>query len=177
MRIKWQWFLGGRVMFWVMMISFVVLVFVFTIAYVVDPSTCVVMKVQNVDETSIKDLSEEYVESLGITIDKPIVYRFVRYRFDRGFRDKPGEEILLGTFHEWNGKYYIDISVDLYRLLTSLRCVVIHETRHMIVEYLKDEKIINLEKYTEEIANEEDIYYNDLFNSGIYLLKKSQNKN
>jgi len=174
MKIRWQWFLGGRGMFWVFIILFVMLVFIFTITYVVDPSTCLVMKVQNIDETSIKDLSEDYIEKLGIEVDKPIVYRFVRYRWDRGFRDKSGEEILLGTFHEWNGTYYIDISVDLYRLLTSLRCVVIHETRHMLVRYLKDEKIINLEKYTEEIASEEDIYYNDLFNSGIYLLKKYQ---
>lgn len=174
MRIKWQWFLGGRVMFWITVVLFVMLVFIFTITYLVDPSVCIIMKVQNVDETSIKDLSEEYVNNLGIEIDKPIVYRFVRYRSDRGFRDESGEEITLGTFHEWNGVYYIDISVDLYRLLTSLRYTVIHETRHMIVRHLKNKKIINLEKYTEEIASEEDIYYNDLFNSGIYLLKKSQ---
>ena len=129
------------------------------------------MKVQNVNETSIKEISEIYVKSLGIKIDKPIVYRFVKYSNNSKIKSK--DEVLLGTFHKWNGTYYIDISVDLYKMST-LASVVIHETRHMIVEYLKEENIINLDKYTEEIAQEKNNYYNNLFDSGVYLLKKSQ---
>ena len=45
----------------------------------------------------------------------------------------------------------------------------------MIVEYLKDEKIIDLTKYTEEIASQNNEYYNNLFNSGVYLLKEEEN--
>ena len=49
-----------------------------------------------------------------------------------------------------------------------------HETRHLIVEYLRDEQIIDLTEYTEEIAYEKNIHYNNLFNSGVYLLKQEQ---
>ena len=55
--------------------------------------------------------------------------------------------------------------------------IVIHETRHLVVEYLKDEKIIDLTKYTEEIAQCENSYYNNLFDSGIYLLKERDKNN
>ena len=108
----------------------------------------------------------------GITIDRPIIYRFVRYRNNADAEDiDPKKEVLLGTFHEWNGTYYIDISVDLYKMY-SLDSVIIHETRHMIVEYLRDEKIIDLTNYTEEIASEKNIHYNNLFEQSIYLLKE-----
>ena len=96
----------------------------------------------------------------------------MRYR-DNGFEADPGTNILLGSFHEWNGKYYIDISIDLYNNF-SLHDTVIHETRHMIVNYLKDEKIIDLDKYTEEIAQRKSYHYNVMFDSGVYLLKKLQ---
>ena len=55
--------------------------------------------------------------------------------------------------------------------------IVIHETRHLVVEYLKDEKIIDLTKYTEEIAQHDNSYYNSLFNNGIYLLKERDKNN
>lgn len=99
----------------------------------------------------------------------PITYRFVYYKYN----ETAENEMLLGTFHEWNETYYIDISADLYKM-NLLDEIVIHETRHMIVEYLKDEKIINLVKYTEEIASKKDCYYCSLFDSGVYLLKNSQ---
>lgn len=89
------------------------------------------------------------------------------------YNDRSDDTILLGTFHEWNNTYYINISVDLYKM-ESLEEIVIHETRHMVVEYLKDKKIINLVKYTEEIASKKDCYYCSLFDSGVYLLKNSQ---
>ena len=38
-------------------------------------------------------------------------------------------------------------------------------------------KIIDLTKYTEEITQWENAYYNNLFNSGVYLLKEKENKN
>lgn len=175
MKLKWQWFVGGRIMFWVTIIFFIALVFVFSITYIIDPTTRLNMKVQNVDETSIREISENYVKSLGIVINKPIVYRFVKYKSNNNFKARPDDRVLLGTFHEWNNTYYIDISIDLYRMV-ALKDVVIHETRHMIVEYLKDENIINLDKYTEEIAQEKDNHCNDLFNDGVYLLKKYQEK-
>ena len=110
----------------------------------------------------------------GITIDKPIVYRFVRYRNDIDIENlDPQQKVLLGTFHEWNDTYYIDILVDL-REMHSLESVVIHETKHMIVEYLRDEKVIDLTDYTEEIASEKNIHYDTLFEQGVYLLKENQ---
>ena len=43
----------------------------------------------------------------------------------------------------------------------------------MIVQELKNEKIIDLTKYTEEIAQEKNETYNDLFNRGVKLLKET----
>lgn len=172
MKIKWQWFIGGQAMFWIAIIMIIILIFGLVVTYGMDPTTTAHMKVQSIDASSVQTFSETYVACCGIEIDKPIVYRFVRYRpkaYD------PTNEILLGTFHEWNGTYYIDISVDLYKN-TSLNETVIHETRHMIVEYLRDQKIIDLTAYTEEIAQEKNKYYNDLFNSGVYLLQQKQEK-
>ena len=172
MKIKWQWFIGGRVMFWVSLIMIIGLILGFLLTYVVDPTKKIYMKEQSVDPISIKNISEQYVRCLGIEIDKPIVYRFVRYN-TREYDEN--EEILLGTFHEWNNIYYINISVDLYKT-TALNDIVIHETRHMLVEYMRDKKILDLSKYTEEIAQEKDESYNNLFNSGMYLLKEHQIK-
>ena len=45
------------------------------------------------------------------------------------------------------------------------------------VGLIKDKKIIDITKYTEEIAQGENAYYNNLFNSGVYLLKEKENKN
>jgi hypothetical protein len=174
-KLKWQWFLGGRIMFWVSIIIFIVLIIEFVITYIIDPTSCLYITKYKIDPASIEKVSQSYVDSLGITIDKPIEYSFVRYR-DKGYEANPGEEILLGTFHEWNGVYYINISIDLYKG-SSLADIVIHETRHMIVEYLKDKKIIDLTKYTEEIAQRKNTYYNNLFNSGVHLLKEKENEN
>lgn len=177
MKIKWQWFLGGRFMFWVSLIVFILLVIMFvstfTFTYFVDLTSISNIKVQDVDTTVIKDLSESYVKTCEITIDTPIVYRFVKYNKD-AYDTNSDETILLGTFHEWNDTYYIDISIDLKDTPDELADIVEHETRHMIVDYLKDTNIIDLEKYTEEIAQKKNIYYNELFNSGIYLLKELQ---
>ena len=135
MRIKWQWFLGGQTMFWIASVLLVVLVFTIVITYIIDPTTSIYMKVQSIDETSIKEISESYVNSLGITINKPISYRFVKYQHEDSFKTRKSnpETVLLGTFHEWNGTYYIDISVNLYHM-SMLYEIVKHETRHMIVQ-------------------------------------------
>lgn len=170
MKIKYQWFLGGRVMFWVSIILFTVMVLGFVVTYVIDPTSKIYMSEQSIDPTSIQTMSEKYVECMGIEIDAPIEYRFVRYQ------DDDPDKIVLGTFHKWNDTYYISISVDLYKT-TSLNSTIIHETRHMIVRYLKDENIIDLEKYTEEIAQEKNEYYNNMFNGGVYLLRESQKEN
>ena len=159
-------------MFWVSLVMIIGLILGFLLTYVVDPTKKIYMKEQSIDPVSIKVISEQYIRGLGIEIDKPIVYRFVRYS-TRVYDEN--EEILLGTFHEWNDTYYIDISVDLYKT-SALRDTVIHEARHMIIEYLRDKKIIDLSKYTEEIAQEKNDRYNALFNNSVYLLKELQIK-
>ena len=98
-------------------------------------------------------------------MDVPIKYRFVEYR-----RSSDDNHIVVGTFHKWNDTYYIDISYDLINDNRELAVTVIHETRHLIVAYLYDKKVIDLLKYTEEIAQEKDTCYNNLFDSGVYLL-------
>lgn len=155
-------------MFWVSLIMIIGLILGFLVTYVVDPTKKIYMKEQSIDPVSIKNISEQYVRCFDVEVDKPIVYRFVRYSLTAYDED---EEVLLGTFHEWNDTYYIDISVDLYKT-SSLNSTVIHETRHMLVEYMRDKDIIDLSKYTEEIAQEKNERYNELFNCGMYLLKE-----
>ena len=46
----------------------------------------------------------------------------------------------------------------------------------MLVEYMRDKDIIDLSKYTEEIAQEKNERYNELFNCGMYLLKEELKK-
>lgn len=160
-------------MFWVSLIMILLCIIIFILTYFIDPLALWNLSVQSVDPSSIQKISEDYVTNLGIEIDKPIEYRFVRYLHDNGYEAEAGETIVLGTFHVWNGIYYIDISVDLYKS-EDLEGTVIHETRHMIVEYMKAKKIIDLNKYTEEIAQSKNTYYNSLFNSGVHLLKEQQ---
>ena len=171
MKLKYQWFLGGRAMFYISIVLIIFLICSFVITYIVDPITVSIIKTAKPDTGVIKEISQEYIKSLDITIDKPIVYRFVKYRHNES---DTVDNVLLGTFHEWNGTYYIDICLDLLLFKDALNNTIKHETRHLIVKYLRDEKIIDLTKYTEEIAYEKDIYYNNLFNSGIYLLKQGQ---
>lgn len=171
MKLRWQWFSGGQLMFWVSIIVIFILISIFIFTYTIDPASKLV-KVQDIDSTQIKKISEAYVNKWEIKVDVPITYRFVKYDEDEYTEDLDGK-ILLGTFHEWNGTYYIDVLSDLYNNV-SLYGVVIHETRHMIIEYLRDKNIIDLTKYTEEIAKETNDYYNNMFNSGIYLLKNNQ---
>lgn len=159
-------------MFWVSILMIIGLVLGFILTYVINPTEKIYMKEQSIDPISIKDFSEHYVNFFGVKIDKPIVYRFVRYH-TRVYDEN--EEVLLGTFHEWNGTYYIDITVDLYKT-SSLQRIVIHETRHMLVEYMRDKKVIDLSQYTEEIAEEKSDCYNNLFNCGMKLLKEKLDK-
>ena len=167
MKLNWRWFLGGPVMFWLTIVLFIFLFVVFILTYFIDVTAIVNIKPQGIDTSSISEISEEYVKNLGVVINKPIKYKYVRFKYN----DKSEDEILLGTFHEWNETYYINISADLYKM-DSLKEIVIHETRHMLVEFLNDENIINLIKYTEEIAQGNNTYYNNLLDSGIYLWKK-----
>lgn len=167
MKLNWRLFLGGPVMFWLTIVLFIFLVVVFIFTYFVDATALVNIRPQGIDTSSISEISEEYVKNLGVVINKPIKYKYVRFKYN----DKSEDEILLGTFHEWNETYYINISADLYKM-DSLKEIVIHETRHMLVEFLNDENIINLIKYTEEIAQGNNTYYNNLLDSGIYLWKK-----
>lgn len=173
MKIKWQWFLGGRTMFWIESVLLIVFIFIFITTYIIDPTTRIYMKVSNIDGTSIEKISESYVKNLGITISKPVSYRFAKYRYEKSFDESGIEMILLGTFHEWNDCYYIDISDKLYNE-NMLSEIVRHETRHMIVQELKNKKIIDLTKYTEEIAQEKNETYNNLFDYGVKLLKEEQ---
>lgn len=174
MKWNWQWFLGGRIMFWVATILFVAFVFAYVITFVVDPTTSIFMKIQSVDETSIREISEQYVTSLGVKINKPICYRFVKYQHERYFTlNDLTDTVLLGTFHEWNNTYFIDISVNLYRM-GQLDEIVRHETRHMLVQELKNENIIDLTEHTEDIAREKNSLYNELFDCSIKLLEEEQ---
>ena len=163
-------------MFWIATTLLIIFILIYIATFIIDPTTSVYMRVQNnIENISIKEMSEQYMTGLGITIDKPICYRFVKYQREDHFKGhKPGSAtVLLGTFHEWNKSYYIDISVNLYHM-NMLYEVVKHETRHMIVQELKNKKIIDLTKYTEEIAQEKNEIYNNLFNYGVELLKKEQ---
>lgn len=162
-------------MFWISIILIFMCIIGFILTYCIDPLCIFTIKVQNADTSEIQKLSEDYVNSLGIKINKSIKYRFVRYTSDKGLESDVGDDILLGTFHVWNNTYYIDISIDLNdKLMTRmLTKIVKHETRHMIVEYMREKDIIDLSSYTEEVANEDNKYYNDLFDSGIFLLKEA----
>lgn len=51
-------------MFWIAIVIFFVLLFGFTLSYLVDPTTTLDMKVQDLDTTSIKEISEKYVSNL-----------------------------------------------------------------------------------------------------------------
>lgn len=158
-------------MFWVLLIIIIFSIVLLIFNYGIDIITIFNMRVQNVDTDLIQTYSESYINNLGIVIDVPVKYRFVRYLYDDGFKAEDNEIITLGTFHEWHDTYYIDISVDLYKDL-MLEPTVIHETRHMIVEYLRDQGIIDLDQYSEEIAEQTNPDYNTLFNVGIEILKQ-----
>ena len=177
MKLKWQWFLGGRCMFWIAIVTQVILALVILMGYVVDPLTTFSMNEQEeIDPTPIKNISNAFVASYDVKIDKPVVYRFVKFTCNQDKDDNPAKEVLLGTFHEWNSKYYIDISADLNET-SLLNYVVIHETKHLLVQQMKTKKIIDLTKYTEEIARGNDSYYNELFDGAVHLLKLSQKEN
>ena len=169
MKLNWRWFIGGKVMFWISIILLLILLVGFTVTYIINPTEKLYMEPLKIDPTPIQSIAEQYVSCMGVTVKHPVKYRFVRYHSKLS-----DDDVLLGTFHEWNGTYYIDISVDLYKS-SQLNGTVIHETRHMLVEYLRDQNVIDLTKYTEEIAYEENERYNALFNSGIYLLKERNN--
>lgn len=162
MKLKWQWFSGGQSMFWVSSIIILIMISAFICTFIIDLMPVFYMRRQDVDSSSIELISKDYVQKLDIIIDKPIKYNFVKYK----------DPMLLGTFHEWNSTYYIDISVDLYKSL-DLKSIVIHETRHMVVEYLTYKRIIDLRKYSEEIAEGEE-YYSALFDNSVYLLNNLQ---
>ena len=168
--INWQLFLASRSLFWISVVLLVIYILIFVFSYIIDPTRLTTMKVKkDKDPSTIKSVSEQYVENLDIKIDMPIKYRFVEYK--QNAKAGPEDEVYLGSFHEWNGTYYIDIAVEADTKYLFEK-TVIHETRHMIVEYLKDKKIINLEKYTEEIAEKKGYYYNTAFDIGVCLLKK-----
>ena len=166
MRLKWQWFLGGQIMFWVSTILLFVFISIYIVTFVIDPVAKIHMKEVHMDTSSIKDMSQNYIKDLGVAISKPVVYKFVRYRNEKS------SDVLLGTFHEWNNTYYIDVSIDLYNT-SVLYDIVKHETRHMVVQELKNKKIIDLSAYTEEIAQEQNDVYNSLFDSSVKILNKS----
>lgn len=162
-------------MFWLTTILLVGYIIAYIVTYIIDPTESIYTRQQSIDTTSIKEISEEYVQSLGIEIKKPICYKFVTYKHEEQMtHSTPSNAMLLGTFHEWNDTYYIDISANLYKL-NLLKEIVIHETRHMVVQELKNEKIINLLDYTEEIAQGDNKIYNDLFDNSVKLLKNKQN--
>lgn len=156
-------------MFCVSLFLLFLLFFAFLFTYVIDLTGLIHSERQISDAHSIKIISEDYVNSFGIEVDMPIKYNFVKYRAWTTSKDG----VLLGTFHEWNGAYYIDISADIDDM-SVFEDTVKHETRHMLVEYLKDQKIIDLTNYTEQIARNNSEFYNDIFNKFMGLLNMKQ---
>jgi len=171
MKIKWQWFIGGQKMFWVIVTIICIMISVLLVTYVINPMALIYTKEQNVNHSSIQEYMNSYIESLDINIDKPIECKFVE------FKQNTNEigEVILGTFYEWNDTYFINITIGLYDNI-RLESIVKHETRHMIVSYLKSTGVIDLEKYSEEIAEGINDDYNNLFNDSINLLKLKQGK-
>lgn len=158
-------------MFWVVILMMIFLVSGFVLTYVLDPSLIAYIRLRkDLDPSVIEQISETYIQTYGVNINnKKIIYRFVHYTHN----DKDLDTTLLGTFHEWNNTYYIDISERLYNS-DKLSEIVIHETRHMLVKCLKDKNIIDLYEYTEDIAQENNYYYNNLFDNALYLLRTQQ---
>ena len=175
MKWNWQWFLGGRVMFWVSTIILAIFIGAYIVTYLIDPTTTIFMNIKDDDAAAVEEIMREYLDSLEVIIEKPVCCRFVEYKHEDRFTSKCDENtILLGTFHEWNNVYFIDISTylkDKHNLFDTVR----HETRHMLVQELKHKKIIDLTEYTEDIAQENNEIYNELFECGIKLLKEEQN--
>lgn len=155
-------------MFWIATVLLIAFVFAFIVTFIIDPTSYLYVKVQRLDPTPIQKECEEYLNTLGVKIDKKICYRYVEYRHD----DK--DTVIVGTFHEWNGTYYIDISTYLFVLPSEFCETVQHETRHMLVRELKNKKIIDLSKYTEDIAQNDNENFNNLFKSSINLLKEKK---
>ena len=72
MKLKWQWFLGGPIMFWVGIILFILLFISFTLTYFVDITSFSTKSRKKIDTKIISDISEEYVKNLGMIINKPL---------------------------------------------------------------------------------------------------------
>ena len=65
MRLKWQWFTGGKVMFWLALILIVVLVIGFTTNYVINPTEISYMtRSANINSDLIQEISENYLNEL-----------------------------------------------------------------------------------------------------------------
>ena len=63
MKLKYQWFLGGRVMFCVSIILMVFLICSFTVAYIVDPITISSTITTEPDTGAIKEIAQKIVDA------------------------------------------------------------------------------------------------------------------
>ena len=91
MRLKWEWFLGGKRMFWAMIILFIISIVGFIFTYIIDPTAWWYLNIQDINSEPVKTISEKHVNDLDINIDKKIIYRFVKYK--KYEYDENGEEI------------------------------------------------------------------------------------
>lgn len=64
MQLKWQWFIGGKSMFWMTLVLFTILAVSFIFTYVIDPVATLYIKRRNTNVLSIKEISERYVRRL-----------------------------------------------------------------------------------------------------------------
>lgn len=151
------------------MISIILLLEWLTVTHMVNVNSFAYTVTDDRDKTVIENISQEYLNSLELTMDKPIVYNFVKYKETA---TDPLDLVTLGSFYEWDNKYYINISSNIVSE-RRLREVIIHETRHMVVEYLKNNDILDLSDYTEEIAQGTNKCYNALFFSAVDVAKNN----
>lgn len=77
----------------------------------IDPILLVSCRKTHKDTNEIKQLTVQYLNELGITIDKPIEYRFVRYI------GSERKNSTVGTFHVYKNKYVISVSEEFYDYL------------------------------------------------------------
>ena len=66
MKIKWQWFLGGKVMFWVSIIIFIILIFSFIMTYIIDLTSSLYMTKYKINPVSIEEISKDVGRALEI---------------------------------------------------------------------------------------------------------------
>ena len=77
----------------------------------IDPVLLISCHKTDKNTNEIKQLTEQYLNELGVTIDKPIEYRYVKYI------GSERKKLTAGTFHVYKNKYVISVSEEFYDYL------------------------------------------------------------